>query len=53
VTKNLPNFPDWGMWTISRLALRRGTAYLTVDGHQVNFRDPFVYKTTDYGKPGR
>jgi hypothetical protein len=23
---------------------------LTVDGHQVNFRDPFVYKTTDYGK---
>jgi hypothetical protein len=27
-----------------------GTAYLTVDGHQVNFRDPFVYKTADYGK---
>ncbi len=27
-----------------------GTAYLTVDGHQVNFRDPYVYKTADYGK---
>jgi len=27
-----------------------GTAYLTVDGHQVNVRDPFVYKTSDYGK---
>ncbi|MGH9197727.1 MAG: sialidase, partial [Acidimicrobiia bacterium] len=25
-------------------------AYLTVDFHQVNNRDPFVYKTTDYGK---
>ncbi len=27
-----------------------GTAYLTVDFHQVNGRDPFVYKTTDYGR---
>ena len=27
-----------------------GTAYLTVDGHQVNNRDPWVYKTTDFGK---
>ncbi len=26
-----------------------GTAYLTVDGHQVNNRDPWVYRTTDYG----
>jgi hypothetical protein len=26
------------------------TAYLTVDFHQVNSRDPFVYKTGDYGK---
>ena len=29
------------------------TAYLTVDLHQVNNRDPFVYKTTDYGKTWR
>ena len=27
-----------------------GTAYLTVDVHQVNNRDPFVYRTTDYGQ---
>ena len=26
------------------------TAYVTVDFHQVNNRDPFVYKTTDHGK---
>ena len=29
------------------------TAYVTVDFHQVNNRDPFVYKTTDYGKTWR
>ncbi len=27
-----------------------GAAYLTVDFHQVNNRDPFIYKTKDYGK---
>ena len=51
VTKNLPNFPEWG--TVDNIEASRydaGTAYLTVDGHQVNFRDPFVYKTADYGK---
>ena len=51
VTKNLPNFPEWG--TVDNIEASRydaATAYLTVDGHQVNFRDPFVYKTTDYGK---
>ena len=41
----------WG--TVSNIEPSRydaGTAYLTVDLHQVNNRDPFVYKTTDYGK---
>jgi photosystem II stability/assembly factor-like uncharacterized protein len=51
VTANLPNLPRWG--TISNIEPSRfdaGTAYLTVDLHQVNNRDPFVYKTKDYGK---
>ena len=51
VTKNLPNLPEWG--TVDNIEASRydaGTAYLTVDGHQVNNRDPWVYKTTDYGK---
>jgi len=26
-----------------------GTAYVAIDGHQVNVRDPFVYRTRDYG----
>ena len=51
ITKNIPNLPDWG--TVSNIEASRydaGTAYLTVDFHQVDNRDPFVYKTADYGK---
>jgi photosystem II stability/assembly factor-like uncharacterized protein len=51
VTKNIPSLPDWG--TVSNIEASRydaGTAYITVDFHQVNNRDPFVYKTNDYGK---
>jgi photosystem II stability/assembly factor-like uncharacterized protein len=51
VTKNIPNLPAWG--TVSNIEPSRyaaGTAYMTVDFHQMNSRDPYVYKTTDYGK---
>lgn len=51
VTKNIPKLPPWG--TVSNIEPSRyeaGTAYLTVDFHQMNNRDPFVYKTTNYGK---
>jgi photosystem II stability/assembly factor-like uncharacterized protein len=51
VTKNIPNLLDWG--TVSNIEASRydaGTAYIAVDGHQVNNRDPFVYKTADYGR---
>jgi photosystem II stability/assembly factor-like uncharacterized protein len=54
VTKAIPNLPPWG--TVGNVEPSRydaGTAYLTVDLHQVNNRDPFVYKTTDYGKTWR
>ena len=27
-----------------------GTCYIAVDGHQVNIRDPYLYKTSDFGK---
>ena len=51
VTKNIPDLPPWG--TVSNIELSRyepGAAYITVDFHQVNNRDPFIYKTKDYGK---
>ena len=54
VTGNLPNLPVWG--TIANIEPSRydtGTAYLTVDGHQANNRDPWVYKTADFGKTWR
>ena len=51
VTKNIPDLPPWG--TVSNIEPSRyeaGTAYMTVDFHQMNSRDPYVYKTTNYGK---
>jgi len=51
VTANIPGMPAW--MTVSNIELSRyadGTAYITVDGHQANNRDPWVYKTTDFGK---
>jgi photosystem II stability/assembly factor-like uncharacterized protein len=51
LSKNLPGLPEWG--SVRSIAPSRhdsGTAYLTVDVHQMNNRDPFVYRTTDYGK---
>jgi len=51
VTAGIPNLPPWG--TVSNIEPSRyaaGKAYLTVDFHQMNNRDPFVYRTADYGK---
>jgi photosystem II stability/assembly factor-like uncharacterized protein len=51
VTKNIPNLPPWG--TVGNIEPSRhddGVAYLAVDFHQVNNRDPFVYRTADYGQ---
>jgi photosystem II stability/assembly factor-like uncharacterized protein len=51
VTKNIPNLPPWGsVRSIAPSRYDAGTAYLTVDFHQVNNRDPFIYRTTDYGR---
>ncbi len=48
---HIPGLPPLG--TVSNIEPSRfdaGTAYVTIDLHQVNNRDPFVYKTTDYGE---
>lgn len=51
LTKNLPGLPPWGsVRSIAPSRFDNGTAYLTVDFHQMNNRDPFVYRTTDYGQ---
>jgi photosystem II stability/assembly factor-like uncharacterized protein len=51
VTKNISGMPAWG--TIASIApsnFDAGTAYIAVDFHLMDNRDPFVYKTTDFGK---
>ena len=51
LTPNIPDLPPLG--TVSNIEPSRfdaGTCYITVDFHQENNRDPFVYKTTDYGR---
>ncbi len=51
VTGNIPGLPPLG--TVSNIEPSRydaGTAYISVDFHQVNNTDPFAYKTTDYGE---
>ncbi|MBI4521968.1 MAG: sialidase, partial [Gemmatimonadetes bacterium] len=54
VTRNITNLPPWG--TINAIAPSRydaNTAYIAVDFHQVNGRDPHLYKTTDLGRTWR
>jgi hypothetical protein len=54
VTKNLPGLPPWGSFrSIVASRYDAGTAYVVVDLHQVNNRDPFIYKTTDFGRTFR
>ena len=50
VTDNMPDLPEW--MAVRSIAASRhdaGTAYVAIDGHQVNVRDPHVYRTRDYG----
>jgi photosystem II stability/assembly factor-like uncharacterized protein len=51
LTSRLPGLPPWG--TVSAIEPSRfdaSTAYVVCDLHQVDNRDPFVFKTTDLGK---
>ncbi len=50
VTRNMGDMPPW--MAVRSIAPSRhdpATAYVAVDGHQVNVRDPHVYRTRDYG----
>ncbi|MBI4539830.1 MAG: sialidase [Gemmatimonadetes bacterium] len=51
VAANIPNLPSWGtVYNIEPSRHTAGTAYVAFDFHQVNHRDPHIYKTTDYGR---
>ena len=51
VTKNIHGMPVWG--TVASIAPSQfdaGTTYIGVDLHLVDNRDPYIYKTTDFGQ---
>jgi photosystem II stability/assembly factor-like uncharacterized protein len=51
VTKNVAGMPVWGtVRQISPSTFDAGTAYVAVDFHMMDNREPFIYKTTDFGK---
>ena len=51
VTPTTPGTPMWGSFRhIEPSKYDAGTAYLINDAHQENNRDPWVWKTSDYGK---
>ncbi|MCG6954645.1 MAG: sialidase [Gemmatimonadetes bacterium] len=51
LTANVPDLPPWGsVRSIAPSKWDAGTAYMAVDFHQMDNRDPFVYRTRDYGK---
>ena len=48
---NIPGLPPWAtIYTVEPSPFDAATAYITADLHQENNRDPFVYKTADFGK---
>ncbi|SVE16549.1 uncharacterized protein METZ01_LOCUS469403, partial [marine metagenome] len=50
VTTNIPSLPPFG--TVSNIEPSRfhaGTAFITVDFHQLGNSEPYVYKTVDFG----
>ncbi|HEX7253271.1 MAG TPA: hypothetical protein VF376_10350, partial [Thermoanaerobaculia bacterium] len=51
VAKNMPGLPPKGtVDSVDPSPHDGGTCYVSVDFHQVDNRDPYIYKTTDYGK---
>ena len=51
VTANVPGMPDYGaVRNIDASSHAEGTAYMTVDAHEMGDFRPYVYRTDDYGK---
>ena len=51
LTANIKGLPKWGtVANIEPSKFDAGTAYFSYDMHQMADFDPYIYKTTDYGK---
>ncbi len=51
VTKNIPGFPEGG-WVaqVQPSKHKKGEAFVTVDDHRRNNWEPYIWRTTNYGK---
>ena len=50
VSKNIAGMPAWGVVSkIEPSHFNGGTAYVAVDAHLMDSREPYIFKTTDYG----
>ena len=50
VTANVTGLPEWiAVRSIAASRHDAATAYIAADGHQMNIRDPHLYRTRDYG----
>jgi photosystem II stability/assembly factor-like uncharacterized protein len=51
VTGGIPRLPPWGkISNIEPSHFDAGTAYLSVDLHELDDLDPYIFKTTDFGR---
>ena len=51
VGKNISGMPAWGTVTsIQPSFFDAGTAYISVDAHLMDNRDPYIFKTADFGR---
>ncbi len=51
VTSHIPNLPaKMTVESVEPSKYAAGTCYVAFDGHQVGIFDPYLYKTTDFGK---
>jgi hypothetical protein len=50
VTKNMTGMPAWGLVSkIEPSHFDAGTAYVAVDAHLMDSREPYIFKTADFG----
>jgi photosystem II stability/assembly factor-like uncharacterized protein len=50
VSKNITGMPAWGIVSkIEPSHFNGATAYIAVDAHLMDSREPYIFKTTDYG----
>ena len=51
VTENLPGLPEWvAVRSIAPSRYDAATAYVAIDGHQADVRDPYIYRTSNFGE---